>query len=96
MRAMFILLVTCLLTAGQVFVPPQGWDIVKVIGGGERYAFSVSDIPRCVWLNGTITCSEKPSNAGAVYLQRTIQEGATVEAPPGCTMTVTSLLKEEH
>lgn len=80
---MITVLVTCWLLAGATFLPVDGWQIEKVIGGGVPEFSGQMHLVYC----GAKGCPE-PDRRTQVYLRRTLQPGQTVNAPPGCSVSL--------
>lgn len=76
------LIVTCVLSDGQVFTPPQGWQVSEV----RAYDSSVL----CDGGNCFAVHQQDRALPTAVALRRQAREGETITVPAGCKdMTAT-------
>ena len=83
---MVTLLLTCLLTTGTVFIPPDDWKIEKISVGGKPAIALQYLLPATCHLRGvTLGCPE-PDTRTRIFLSRILHLGDTVQAPEGCTV----------
>jgi len=83
---MLSLLATCYLASQFLFVVPDGWRVTEVYTGGDKQYISGSPL---ILTYCSRDCEEQKKKA-YMKLVRDLRPGETVEAPPGCTLTLNS------
>lgn len=83
---MVTLLLTCLLTTGTVFIPPNGWKVEKVVVGERRASSLLYSPPYICYQQGFSTVCPEPETGTRIHLSRTLRLGDIVQAPEGCTV----------
>ena len=83
---MVTLLLTCLLTAGSLFIPLEDWKIEKIVGGGKLTGNLIYVPPMMCSQGGLLTNCPEPDTRTRIYLSRTLNLGDVVQAPEGCTV----------
>jgi len=87
---MLTVLLTCLLMAGQEFVPPQDWTLTKVIGPADmtgKNILTYNNFGECYTdeaCRKRIQSGNAVPNATRILLTRQIKPGETVTPPQGC------------
>lgn len=75
------LVATCLLGAGMIYTPPDGWRVEQVgIMGAPNACTQRGFMMDCMAIVVT------PIDHSYVIVRRTAKIGETIEAPPGCTL----------
>ena len=83
---MVTLLLTCLLTAGVSFVPPEDWKVEKVVVGGRQSSSLLYTPPPICYQQGFSRVCPEPETGTRIYLSRMLNLGDVVQAPEGCTV----------
>lgn len=79
------LIATCVIGAGVVYTPPEGWTLDKVTFKGK--IASTCDFPPGLGY-GTCTAEYHPYyEANTITIRRAVQAGEKVTAPQGCEIT---------
>ena len=85
-HAVVTLLLTCLLTAGGSFVPPDDWKVEKIVVGGRQASSLLYTPPIICYQQGFLNVCPEPETGTRIYLTRTLNLGDVVQAPEGCTL----------
>ena len=88
-----LILLTCLLAAGFVFTPPEGYVLDKVEGPPKREKNDGAACPNCtLWSDGTtIMRGEPPAEKVKLTLRQTGKASSVFDLPPGCSGESTSV-----
>lgn len=75
------LVATCLLSAGTIYTPPDGWRVEQVGIVGRRDVCTQSGV-----MMNCLAIYVTPIEQSYVVVRRAAKVGETIEAPPGCTL----------